>query len=171
MNVQLFQILNNVVDSTAIQLKKYVFRSRFLKNGQRFDTTKIALATAALMSISSIPNRGKVPRKPEKKFLDFFSSFFFGLRKSLKKKKMGIPEIDVNRIFSTALLVMRDRHARFAKVAPHFTRYACMFDIEEMLSIMEKQNSSPYNAKKCFFADLAVMATKVLEAYSLDELG
>ena len=84
---------------------------------------------------------------------------------------MGIPEIDVKRIFSTALLVLRDRHARFAKGAPHFTRYACMFDIEEMLSIMEKQNSSPYNAKKCFFADLAVMATKVLEAYSLDEIG
>ena len=88
------------------------------------------------------------------------------------KKSMAISEIDVRRIFATALLIIRDRLERFLNFAP---KHVCCLGISnrilEILSALEKQDQAPYCLEKCFLADLALMATRVLEAYSLDESG
>ena len=81
-------------------------------------------------------------------------------------------KFDVRRIFATALVVIRDRQERFLKLAPkHVCSVGISNRILEIVSALEKQDESPDSIEKCFLADLALMATRVLEAYSLDESG
>ena len=85
---------------------------------------------------------------------------------------MALSEIDVRRNFAVALLIVRDRQKRFYESVPkHVWSQDISLRIREMVSALEKQDTPPYNMEKCFLADIAVMATRVLEAYCLDDSG
>ncbi len=43
--------------------------------------------------------------------------------------------------------------------------------INRFVQAVAELNSEPFNIKKCFLADLAVVATRVWEAYTIDEEG
>ena len=85
--------------------------------------------------------------------------------------KMAISEIDVRRNFAVALLIVRDRQKRFYQSVPKHVCQGVSNRLTEMVSALEKQDTPPYNIEKCFLADIAVMATRVLEAYSRDDSG
>ena len=89
-----------------------------------------------------------------------------------KNRTMALPKIDVQRIFTTAREIVRNRQVQFFQFAPGRIRSEDVRNrIAEMVSALEKQDTPPYRMEKCFLADFAVMATRVLEAYSLDDSG
>ena len=83
------------------------------------------------------------------------------------------PEMSIQEVFETSLVVVRDRRGRFAsnKVVPN-NILCCLLDvIDSIVSAFEKENSQPFTLKKCFLDDLAVKMTRAWEAYSIDESG
>jgi hypothetical protein len=97
-----------------------------------------------------------------------------GSKRELRDQSaMGISELEVRRIFATALLIIRDREKRFLSLVPkHLLANLSISDhVSDIVSGLEKQDKPPYSFDKCFIADLALMATRILEAYSFDKSG
>ena len=76
-------------------------------------------------------------------------------------------------VFATALLIIRDREKRLLSLVPKhlLSNLSISNRISDIVSGMGKQDKPPYSFEKCFIADFALMATRILEAYSLDEIG
>jgi hypothetical protein len=68
-----------------------------------------------------------------------------------------------------ALLIVRERREILSKTAHDFIQLKLKnLRIDEFVQAVERLNTAPFDSKKVFLADLAIVVTRVWEAYSFD---
>jgi hypothetical protein len=71
-----------------------------------------------------------------------------------------------------ALLIVKERRTILSNTAPASILPKLLeLRIDKFVKAMEALNVEPYNMVKCFLADLAVVVTRVWEAYTVDDEG
>ncbi len=79
---------------------------------------------------------------------------------------------DFEPVFRNALTAVKERRTLLLNTAPAFILSKFQeLRIDEFVQALEEVNIAPFDIKKAFLADLAVVVTRVWEAYTIDGDG